>query len=128
MAVIAVCSMAATGCDARPVSGGTEGTLRAAGTGLGDIQVTIHQRANGAFQPIGFGVSDTEGKFQLATNGATGALRLTAGEYCCTLESAGAPVTIPAEYTQPGTTPLKFSWSENDGNLSLEIPTPLLPQ
>lgn len=106
----------------KPVAGGTTGTLRVGGELLSDIQVTVHQVEGGSTRPLGFGVTDLEGSFELVTNGAQGALWLSPGEYRCTLESAGAPVQLPKEYFKPDTTPLKISWSAGDRSLDLDVP------
>src|SRR5262245_36355928 len=75
-----------------PVVGGTPGSLHAGDDFLSDIQVTVYQTEGGLMQAVGFGVTDHDGAFELATNGARGPLRLAPGEYRCTLESAGAPL------------------------------------
>lgn len=110
----------------QPVAGGTTGTLRAGGEFLAEIQITIYQVDGNSFRPVGFGVTDREGWFELVTNGAKGPLWLSPGDYRCTLESAGAPVEIPKEYAQPATTPLKVSWSAGSSELDLDIPTAML--
>lgn len=108
----------------RPVTGGTPGVLHA-GTGtLSDIQVTVHEIDGTTSRPIGFAITDSNGEFELVTNGAQGPLLLSAGEYRCTLESAGAPVQLPIEYAKAETTPLKISWSDDTVELNLEIPVP----
>ncbi len=107
----------------QPVPGGTTGTLRAGNDLLAEIQVTVHQVDGQSLRPIGFGVTDRDGWFELVTNGATGPLWLSPGDYRCTLESAGAPVQIPGEYAKAETTPLRISWSANSDELNLEIPT-----
>jgi hypothetical protein len=122
--VIALLSVAAglSGCGgARPVTGGTEGTLRAGGEAISDVQVTMHEAEGATFHAVGFAVTGLDGRFQLVTSGAKGPLRLAAGEYRCTLESAGAPVEIPPEYAKPETSPLKIVWSAGDRSLNLEI-------
>ena len=113
----------AAGCGggARPVSGGTAGALYSGGDPLGDIQVTVHQLEGMSFETIGFAATHADGSFELVTPGAQGPLRLTPGEYCCTLESVGAPITIPKEYTKAETTPLKVTWESGDANLELEL-------
>ncbi|HEY2253097.1 MAG TPA: hypothetical protein VGH74_18620 [Planctomycetaceae bacterium] len=110
----------------KPVPGGTAGTLSAGGDVLAEIQVTIHQVEGGSPRSIGFGVTDRDGWFELVTTGARGPLWLAAGEYRCTLESAGAPIEIPKEYARAETTPLKVSLSADGSELDLEIPTALL--
>lgn len=109
----------------RPVAGGTQGTLSFGDQLLSDIQVTVHQIEGGSWQCVGFGVTDREGSFELVTNGANGALWLSPGEYRFTLESAGAPVQIPKEYSQAESTLLKVSWSGGNSELELKVPMEL---
>jgi hypothetical protein len=111
------------GCGVRPVTGGTKGVLRYGGKLLGDIQVTVHQVDGNSTQPIGFGVTANDGSFRLVKNNASGALWLSAGEYRCTLESAGAPIRVAKVYTKADTTPLKITWSASDKSLDLDAST-----
>jgi hypothetical protein len=120
--VLAIILAALPGCGVKPVAGGTTGTLRIGGELLSDIQVTVHEVEGNSAHPVGFGVTDLEGSFELVTNGAHGALWLSPGEYRCTLESAGAPVQFPKEYFNADTTPLKVTWSAGDDSLDLEVP------
>jgi uncharacterized iron-regulated membrane protein len=115
------------GCGPSPVAGGTKGTLRAGGDLLSEVQITIHHREGVAWQPLGFAVTASDGTFELVTNRAEGPLRLAPGEYRCTLESVGAPVRVPKEYSQPETTPLIVQRSAGDTVLELVIPARLLP-
>lgn len=105
-----------------PVPGGTPGSLRSGSSPLSDVQVTVHQTEGTSFRPLGFGVSGSDGSFQLYTTGASGPLVLTPGDYVCTLESAGAPVQIPAAFAQPATSPLKINWTATSDKLDLEMP------
>jgi hypothetical protein len=109
------------GCGAHAVTGGTPGILHFEGKPLTDIQVTVHLLEGSTTHPVGFGVTVRDGSFKLVKNGAQGPLWLSPGEYCCTLESAGSPVKIPKQYSQPDTTPLKVSWSSSDSTLSLVV-------
>lgn len=118
----AIALTAISGCGVRGVSGGTKGTLRSGGELLSEIQVTVYRVEGDSKSPVGFGVTAPDGSFQLVTNGAKGPLWLSPGEYCCTVESAGAPVQFPQEYAQPSTTPLKISCSASDATLNLEAP------
>lgn len=118
---------ALSGCRAKPVVGGTPGQVQGSGELKGDIQVTLHRVEGASSSPVGFAVTAADGSFQLVTNGARGALWLTPGEYRCTLESAGTPVQIPADYTRPDSTPLKISWSQSDQKLDLKVSFPLAP-
>jgi hypothetical protein len=90
------------------------------------VQVTVHH-GGGPFEPLGFGVSGTDGSFALLQNQARGPLKLEPGEYCCTLESAGAPVRIPKQYAKPETTTLRCSWQGGAQTLDLNIPEKLVP-
>ena len=110
----------------KPVAGGTQGTLKVAGQLLSDLQVTAHQVKAGSTRPVGFGTTIADGTFKLVTNRAQGPLWLDAGEYRFTLESAGAPVQFPKEYTHADTTPLKLTWAGGDGNLELEVATAVI--
>ncbi len=125
---LVVVSLAAAlpGCGPQPVQGGTAGHLLAAGKPLSEIQVTFFQNEGAAFQPIGFAITKTDGSFQLLQNQARGPLKLAAGDYRCTLESAGAPVKIPKQFAKPETTPLKVSWS-GEGTLDLNMTEKLIP-
>ncbi len=104
-----------------PVTGGTFGELHFGGDPLGDVQITIHQVEGSSYETIGFAATKADGSFELVTPGAKGPLHLSPGEYCCTLESVGAPIVIPREYMQAETTPLKVSWQSGDSHLDLDF-------
>lgn len=106
------------------MKGGTNGELLQAGNPIGDIQVTIHQVDGNSYEEVGFGNTNGEGHFELVLPGAKGPLHLVPGEYCCTLISTGSRIPIPKEYGKPETTPLKVSWTADDGILELELPLP----
>lgn len=110
----------------QPVTGGTPGTLRLGGELLCEIQVTVHRVEGGTTTPVGFGVTDLEGAFELVTNGARGPLRLEPGEYRFTFESAGAPVQFAPECAEPVTTPIKATWSSGELRLNLDVPQELI--
>jgi len=112
--------LALSGCGPRHVAGGTSGFLRAKGSPLSEIQLTVNEVDGNGWHAIGFGVSDTDGKFELVTNGAHGPLRLPSGKYRFTLESVGAPLQIPQEYTKAETTPLDIDWTKG-GVLTLDL-------
>ena len=124
--VVVSCAAALPGCGPQPVRGGTAGQLRAAGKPLSEIQVTVFQNEGAAYQPIGFAITKTDGSFQLLQNQARGPLMLAAGDYRCTLESAGAPVKIPKQFAKPETSPLKVSWT-GTGALDLALTEKLIP-
>jgi hypothetical protein len=123
--LFAVIATSLSGCGPRPVAGGTPGMLRAGNEPLSEVQITVHRAENGGWSAIGFGVADSKGAFELVTNDAAEALSLPQGEYRFTLESVGAPLKIPGEYTQPETTPLQVEWDEGE-SLDLRIPSPLV--
>ena len=119
--------LAISGCGGiKPVTGGTVGALKVAGQLLSDIQVTVHRVEGTATEAVGFGTTDQEGLFELVTNEAQGPLVLDAGEYRFTLESAGAPVQFPEEYSKPETTPLTKVWGDGNGELELQVPTAVI--
>jgi len=127
--VLLIASAALFGCGTggvNPVTGGTPGILHSGSDALSEIQITIHQMEGGTANAVGFAVTGSDGSFELVTNGAQGPLILNPGEYCCTLESVGAPVVIPADYAAPGSTPLKVAWSGTDERLDLNIPMPAM--
>ena len=103
-------------------TGGTTGKIHNGREPLVGIQVTVHQVDGDSAEPIGVAASRLDGSFELATMDGTGACQLPAGEYRCTLESAGAPIAIPAEFTKPETTPLKIALSSDDEAIDLKIP------
>jgi hypothetical protein len=97
--------------------------LTANGDAISEVQVTVHQQSGAAWQPIGFADTNSDGSFALVQNQARGPLRLDPGEYRVTLESAGAPIHIPPDYTKAETTPLKVDWSASDSSLNLNLRT-----
>ncbi|MBS0260349.1 MAG: hypothetical protein JSS02_00220 [Planctomycetes bacterium] len=106
----------------QPTPGGTIGTLQIAGQPASDMHVTVFDSAEQPLAKLGFGITDQDGAFELFTNEAKGSLWLKDGEYVFTVESAGSPLTIPAEYQQPETSPLRITWSESQQELNLNIP------
>ena len=126
MLVAGVGVMMFAGCGPRPTPGGTAGRLTSGGLPLSEVQLTIHGVEGSEFRALGIAVPSSDGEFRLVTMEARGPLLLTPGEYRCTLESLGAPVVIPPEYTSPATTPWKIEWSDSSQLLQLEAP-PLRP-
>jgi hypothetical protein len=107
----------ASGCGDGSVTGGTTGILRIGGEVGTDVQTTVYT-SDGA--PLGFGVTRADGSFKLVTNGATGPLWLEPGDYRFTVESVGAEVEIPAEFSRVETTPLKVTVTD-DKPLTLDV-------
>lgn len=121
--VLTLCMLLSLGCGgAHPVTGGTKGVLHSGPTLLSEIQINVHQVGESSTKLIGFGVAGMDGAFQLVSPGAAGSLRLALGEYRFTLESVGAPVVIPKEFTQPETTPLKVTWTGSEAKLDFDLP------
>jgi hypothetical protein len=110
------------GCGVHSVAGGTTGQLQIGDEPMSEIQITVYRIDGGDPEPIGMAVSNSEGEFQLLTNGAQGALWLEPGEYRFTLESIGPPIQFSREYTQPETTPLSIEWSADESVLELIVP------
>ena len=111
-----------SGCGGPSVQGGTGGVLTCGTERVSDVQITLYRNTGSGFESVGFAQTGPEGVFQLLKPGATGPLWLPDGEYVCTLESTGAPVRFPKEFTSPGTSPLKVSWKEGTESLTLAGP------
>ena len=103
-------------------SGGTTGKIHNGREPLIGIQVTVYQVDGDSAEPIGVAASRLDGSFELATMDGTCACQLPAGEYRCTLESAGAPIAIPTEFAKPETTPLKIALTLDDEAIDLKVP------
>ena len=109
-----------------PTAGGTPGTLTFGDGVTSDINITVHRNSAGSFQPIGFGLTDVEGKFILYQTGAAGPLWLEPGDYVFTLESVGPSITLPKEYFSPLSTPLNLSWTADSTSADLKVSQKLL--
>ena len=109
-----------------PATGGTSGTLTFGDGVTSDINITVHRSSAGSFQPIGFGLTDVEGKFILYQTGAAGPLWLEPGDYVFTLESVGPSIAFPKEYLNPQTTPLKLNWTADSKSADLAVSEKLL--
>ncbi|MFO0999898.1 MAG: hypothetical protein U0936_06160 [Planctomycetaceae bacterium] len=109
-----------------PATGGTPGTLTFGDGVTSDINITVHRSSAGSFQPIGFGLTDLEGKFILYQTGAAGPLWLEPGDYVFTLESVGPSIAFPKEYLNPQSTPLKLSWTADSTSADLTVSQKLL--
>lgn len=117
-----------TGCSdvPAPATGGTPGTLTLGDGVTSDINITVHRNSAGSFQPVGFGLTDAEGKFILYQTGATGPLWLEPGDYVFTLESVGPSIAFPKEYLNPQATPLKLNWTADSKSADLKVSQKLL--
>lgn len=116
-----------TGCsDApAPATGGTPGSLTFADGVTSDINITVYKNSSGSFQPVGFGLTDLEGKFNLYHTGASGPLWLEPGDYVFTLESVGPSIAFPKQYLNAATTPLKLTWTPDSRSVDLTTPQKL---
>ncbi len=112
----------AIGCSSEPVPivGGTTGTLTSGGKPMSQIQVNVYDDKN-AMVPIGRGNVGYDGTFALVTHSGLDALELPAGTYFFTVESVGAEVEIPSQYTQPNETPLVVTHQDGE-SLNLSVP------
>lgn len=109
-----------------PARGGTPGTLTFGDGVTSDINITVHRNSAGSFQPIGFGLTDVEGKFILYKTGAAGPLWLEPGDYVFTLESVGPSIEFPKEYLSPQSTPLMLNWTADSTSADLTVSQKLL--
>ncbi|MBI1346417.1 hypothetical protein GC163_09010 [bacterium] len=116
------------GCSDNPgVTGGTTGCVTVADSPpLADLRLAVHSDGGGDDRPIGFGVTNATGCFELFTPGARQALWLEPGDYRITVETIGPDVVIPAEFTTAKSTPLVITWPTDDQALALQLP-PLKP-
>ncbi len=112
--------LATAGCGERPVKEGTPGVLRFNDEPVANIRVTVNRVERKGIKPVGYGVTEADGTFQLVTRGGRAGLKLAPGDYCCTLKSMGAGIRIPNHYAEVNTTPLKVSWAEGDTRLDLQ--------
>ena len=101
-------SICVTGCSnsATPITGGTNGTLTSGGIALSQMQINVFSDTTA--EPLGRGYVDAKGNFSLVDQRLEGPLVLQPGLYRFTVESLGAEVAIPREYTDPAKTPLKI--------------------
>lgn len=109
-----------------PVRGGTTGVVRAGELLLAEIEVTVYRLHEGDWELVGTGITNHQGEFALLQPQARGALWLPPGEYRATIASHGAdPVRFPKEFRAPEDTPLIFTWSADQQQLTLDVPTPV---
>jgi 5-hydroxyisourate hydrolase-like protein (transthyretin family) len=111
----------ASGCGERPLKDGTQGVLRFNDEPAANIRVTVNRVEPKGVKSVGYGVTDADGSFRLVTHAGRAGLKLSPGDYRCTLKSMGGSVRIPNHYAEVNTTPLKISWSEGDTRLDLHV-------
>jgi uncharacterized iron-regulated membrane protein len=119
--LLILCLLLVAGCSdtVRPVSGGTPGRLTSGGKPMSQMQVNAFSVSDPS--PIGRGYVASDGSFELVTNDSSEPLQLLPGTYHFTIESIGAEVIIPKEFSDPATTPLKISVA-NEQPIALELP------
>lgn len=118
MLLLVVC----LGCgEVKSVKGGTSGILLIDDTAMSDMQITFYQEDVSPPKPVGFAISTGAGRFEVLQNGAAGPLYLPAGEYRCTVETAGAPIDLPKEYLDPNETPVMVNWTEDEPMLVVKV-------
>lgn len=116
---------AAGGCkEPAEVPPGTRGVVQADGVPLADVEVQIYLHQPTA-EPLGFGVTDASGRFQLRLPGLKGPLHLEPGEYRVTLATAGEIyLSWPSEFSDPLKTPLRVSINTTHPTIELDVPMP----
>jgi hypothetical protein len=119
MVAIALISGGLSGCAPKPIAGGTPGLLTTDGNSIPDVQVALY--AVGSGERLGYGMTSSDGSFQLVAADSRGPLELKPGSYAVTLESVGAPTELSRIYTDPQSTPLRVDWSGGD-RLELHVP------
>jgi hypothetical protein len=103
---------------------GTQGVVRAAGIPLADVEVQIYPHSI-ADEPLGSGITDANGRFQLRLPGLTGPLHLKPGDYRITIASAGEiHLSWPAEFSDPQRSPLGVTITARQPAIELDVPLP----
>jgi hypothetical protein len=110
------------GCSGQPTAlvGGTSGSLTSDGQAVSQMQVNVFDK-QGSTTPIGRGFVADDGSFELVTDDGLQPLVLDDGKYYFTVESIGAEVEIPKDYTSSRTTPLVAVIS-GDSTIMLDVP------
>ena len=122
---LAVCATAMTGCGPPPeVPPGTAGIVRTDSVPLTDVLVQIYSDPP-APQPLGAGITDSSGRFQLRLPDLSAPLHVEPGDYRLTIESAGdIPLSWPAQLRDPQKTPLRQTVTDPQQAIELDFPTP----
>ncbi len=119
-AIMLTALLMVSGCSGspEPISGGTKGTLSSGGVLLSEMQVNVFDSTN---QLVGHGYLTSDGSFELINQEQSGPLTLPNGTYRFTVESVGAEVEIPKEFTDAATTPIVVEHLSGS-DLVLEMP------
>lgn len=111
------------------IPGGTAGTLQANGQPLPDVLVTVYPETPSATEPLGIGITDSEGRFELRTREPVAPLTLDPGNYRFTVESMGEIYMLwPPEYADPSRTPLTQAVSSSNEELGINVPQPRISE
>ncbi|MEX1041740.1 MAG: hypothetical protein WDZ51_13960 [Pirellulaceae bacterium] len=112
----------------KEIPGGTPGRIHIDGIPLREVQVTMYDSKAGG-NVVGFGISDSEGRFELREPETLEGVWLPAGHYRFTLESVGEIyMQWPAKFTQADTSPLEIEWTGGEGRIELDVPEPTTPR
>jgi hypothetical protein len=110
------------------IPGGTPGRIHVENLPLREVQVTFYETSGSQAEPIAFGISDSNGHFELRERETLEGVWLTAGNYRVTLESVGEIyMRWPEQYTRPDRSPLEVEWSGQEETLDLNVPEPRAP-
>lgn len=99
-----------TGCsdDAVPIDGGTAGKLTSDGKAMSQMELTFYSDSPFSGSPVAYGAVQNDGAFELVDAPRTEAIELEPGDYRVTVESLGADVEIPKQYSDPSKTTLRL--------------------
>ena len=117
----------AAGCGApAEIEGGTPGLIHVSGVPLADVHVAVFASSGDEAEPLAFGISDRNGRFELRRPGTLEAVWLEPGDYSLTVESTGEfELHWPAELYSRRETPLQVKWSSGNEQLDLNVPEPM---
>jgi hypothetical protein len=127
LATLAAAALAGCG-QPQEIAGGTPGRVHVDGRPLGDVHVSVYAADAAAAAPLGYGISNEQGRFELRQQEPPAPLRLAPGDYRFTVESVGDVVfDWPPPLADPQRTPLRHDWSGEDQELDLALPEPRVP-
>jgi 5-hydroxyisourate hydrolase-like protein (transthyretin family) len=114
------------GCgDPADIEGGTPGLIHVNGVPLADVHVAVYESGDSSAEPLAFGISDSDGRFELRQRESLEGVWLEPGDYSLTIESTGEfPLHWPAKFRSPEETPLKVQWTSAEEQLELNVPEP----
>lgn len=114
------------GCGSRgDLSGGTSGFLYSEGQPLADVMISVHHDGRSNVRPLGIGITDWEGRFELRTEDLMAPLFLEPGTYRFTIDSIGEVyLAWSRNFSDPTTTPLIEEISSPEQPLVFDVPLP----